>query len=416
MANKIYTGKRSHISVAYTPLSVSCILMCMTPQSTCSQVYNVSSDEYEPDRGVSPCVVRPRVVALDKDGVFQSGVVNERLSLDTLQWYINSTPIGDVSAFKGCYTVVQTADENRGSISITKNLTGGERYMLSFKGQFEDWRTGDIITVVSDEIALTSMAKGDDKVTCSVDTPHIEYNMMHDSLLEYEYLVKRGLMASGERASYIDGNSYERTVTVCYAVGLTGRQTLPSDVTMELYKGNSVISPGTEEYPEVLQVEYPYVKFDLRLIDNATYNVVFLKDGEVQTRCTIGITRKMDEITDIFANRGADIMVGQVMYFNSCTVMAGDRALAYPDMFLEIVWKTQARTPDSNGQYVWADEKEWQTGEKMECEVADIGIGTTKNDAYFSTWMEASEMGALVLLADEDGNALADENGELLIG
>jgi hypothetical protein len=64
---------------------------------------------------------------------------------------------------------------------------------------------------------------------------------------------------------------------------------------------------------------------------------------------------------------------------------------------------------------VWNDAIAWQLGTKMECDVADTGIGTTKNDAYFDIWVEAEEVGAYSLLTDESGNILTDGT-DMLIG
>jgi hypothetical protein len=143
--------------------------------------------------------------------------------------------------------------------------------------------------------------------------------------------------------------------------------------------------------------------------------VQFVKESKVVCKATIGISRKMEQLTEILINRGADIVVGQTEYFNDCTLKLGNRMIDYPELYYVIQWYTQSRTKNSAGNYVWNDAIAWQLGTKMECDVADTGIGTTKNDAYFDIWVEAEEVGAYSLLTDESGNILTDGT-DMLIG
>ncbi len=422
MATKSYKSDRKHTRVSFTPLDVSCSLVCVTPQSPCSQAANSLNGEYEPNRegdSGTPCVVWPETKVNDRDGIFPAGAVNGRFDLDSIIWYVNDKPISEVSAFTGKYEVIQTANEDRGSLIIRKNVAPSEEYSLSFVAKFEDWRTGTIMTVKSEnEMVLKSTDKGDNSVSCSVDTPSIHYDPLEDGLLKYEYLVGKGVVADGSRASYINGKAYERSVNVVFCVGDVKQSTLPTGVSMRLVrKGTTTaITANTESSPEVMGISYPTVKFDLRLIDRSEYEVQFLKGGKIICQDSIGVVRRMQQVQRAFPNKGADIIHGQIMYFNDATVMLNDKAVDYPELYYLIEWFTQARVWDAtNGVYKWATPIARQFGERMECEVNSLGIGKTKNDSYFSAYFDVTEDDACQLLADESGVAMTDENGVLLI-
>jgi hypothetical protein len=420
MANNLQSI-RKHTRLDFTPLNLSCSILCDTPDAPVVQVANSASGEYEPNREGdygTPTILRPEVRVNDVDKVFQEGVINARLSLDSIRWYVNSELIENVSDFKNKYSILTTEDETRGSLVIRKNVAPSEKYALSFAAKFEDTRTGVIYEVTSsNQILLCSSSIADDKVDCSVDTPTIVYNPLNDTLLQYEYDVAHGNATAGQRSKYLTGAAYERTVTVSYSVGASIQKTLPTDVTMRLCKlgSTTAITANSEANPEVMAISYPSVKFDLRLIDSAEYEVQFVKESKVVCKATIGISRKMEQLTEILINRGADIVVGQTEYFNDCTLKLGNRMIDYPELYYVIQWYTQSRTKNSAGNYVWNDAIAWQLGTKMECDVADTGIGTTKNDAYFDIWVEAEEVGAYSLLTDESGNILTDGT-DMLIG
>lgn len=421
MSNNSYRSDRKHTRLSFTPLNVSCSLVCVTPQSPCTQASNSLIGEYEPNREGSagtPCVIWPETRVRDKDGVFQDGYVNGRFDLSSIVWLVNGKIISMLSDWKDKYEIITNGNENRGSIKIKRNVAPSEEFVLSFEAKFEDWRTGTIMDVRSDDIVLNTTDKGDNKTSCSVDTPNINYDPLDDRLLKYEYMVANGLISLGNRASYIDGKAYERTVNIVFLVGDVKQNTLPSGIAMQLlYKGGtSALTANSEASPEVLSIAYPSIKLDLRLIDVKEYEVRFLKNGKIINRDYISVVRKMRPVLEAFPNRGADIVIGQQMYFNDGTVLLNDKAVDYPELYYFIQWYTQAREYNaSNGTYIWREPVKRQIGINMQCEVNSLGIGKTKNDSYFGVFFDVIEDEACQLLADESGTNLCDESGVLLI-
>ena len=376
----------------------------------------VSPPEYVPDRGVSPTLVFPDVRAVDSDNVFTHGAVNQYLGVNTLQWTVNGSDIEDVWTEGVDYGVITEESDFRGSLRVYKNLNAGEREVLKFSGKFLDWRTGVQYEVISDEKALVATEKGDDIYNCNVDKPLIEYDPLYDGLLLYDYKVANGISVSGTRASHVDGKSFEQSVSVVLTKGGSVVASLPTGVTMRLVVlgTNTAITANSMSHPEVMQASFPTVKFDMRMVAKGDYEVQFLKDGNVITRCTIGLCTKVTMPSDARPKSGVDISPSQAWYENSVLLNLSDRVVDYPELYYMIVWKTQAKVY-ANGVWSYDQEKIWQCGEKMGADVSQLGIGLTSNDSFFDIFFDVDAHPARELCLDEDSDVLLDENNEYLI-
>ena len=124
MNKNTFQSQRNHTRVKFEPLTVSCSLVCLTPQSPATQSINttITPIEYEPDRAVSPTVIFPDVRANDIDNVFKHGSANEYLSLDTLKWKVDGKDIGSVWTVGTDYEIVTDASDIRGALRVKKNL------------------------------------------------------------------------------------------------------------------------------------------------------------------------------------------------------------------------------------------------------------------------------------------------------
>lgn len=420
MNENTFQSQRSHTRLKFEPLRTSCILRCITPQSPMAQSVNtlVNPVEYEPDRTVSPTVILPEVRAVDPDNVFTHGACNEYLSIASsdLKWYIDGEPISDVWTAGVDYDIVTEASDARGALRVYKNLTAGERKVLHFSGVFLDWRTGIAYEVNSDDKALTATDKGEDTFSCNVDKPLIEYDPLYDDLLLYDYKVARGITVQGTRASHIDGKCFEQAVTVVLTKGENVLTSLPSGVTMRLvYLGQSTaITPNSTTSPEVLLATFPTVKFDMRMIAKGEYEVQFLKNSQIITRCTIGLNTVTSMPSDGKPLFGSDIVPSQSWYENKCLLNLPDRFIEYPELYYFIKWYTQAKYND-NDVWRYATAKQWQFGERLGVDVADLGIGVTYNDSFFDLWFDVDPHAKRELLLDETNDVLLDENNEYLI-
>ena len=421
MSVNTFQSKRGHTRVKFEPLNVSCSLVCLTPQSPMAQVVNttLSPIEYEPDRSDTPTLILPEVRAIDLDNVFQHGAVNQYLTLDSLEWTVDGKPINSKDSVwkEGVdYEIIKTEDDTRGALKIFKNLGANEKAVLHFKGKFFDWRTGIILDVESGDEALICTDKGENIMQRHIDKPVIEYDPLFDDLLLYDYKKAREISVYGSRADYINGKSFEQTINIVLTDGTKECSTLPDGISMKLVKlgSDTALVANSEENPEVMAISYPNIKFDMRLINKADYEVQFLKGSTIVCRATIGLHTSCTMPVLGQGAIGSDIAASQKEYFNSVLLNLADRQVEYPELYYLIQWFTQAKYND-NGTWKYAAQKTWQRGVNMSAPVADLGIGLTQNNSFFDFWFELEAHKPCQLLTDENGLILTDEDGNFLI-
>lgn len=424
MNENTFTSRRSHVRVKFSPLTVSCHLVCLTPKSPCAQTVTTlgGTAEYEPNRRLSPTVIFPDVRATDPDNVFQHGAANKSLSLDKMEWLVDGKAIKDVWTAKSGdilndYEIDTTDSDTRGSLKVYRNFPASEIRTVRFRGNFVDWRTGIVYAVESDEMPLSSVDKGADAIACTVDKPNIVYDPLFDNLLLYDYKKARGISVQGNREDYVDGKSYEQTENVLLTIGTAEQKSLPDGYTMRVVRlgTDKALASGSADSPELLSAVFPTVKFDMRLVAKGEYEVQILKSGAIIARATIGLTTDVTMPLYGQPQRQADVNPSMDVYQNSALVNLADRAVEYPELYYFIRWYTQAKYND-NGTWKYAAAKEWQRGEEMQAEVKDLGIGVTQNDSYFDIWFDIEPHHTQMPMTDEKNNVLTDENGVALIG
>lgn len=420
MNENTFQSQQNHTRIRFEPLTTSCHLRCLTPQSPCAQTIDVtgSTPVYNPNRLLSPCVIYPDARATDPDNIFPKGAVNGYFG--TITWLVNGVTIDEVWTVNTDYAIDTSNSDLRGMLTIYKNLPASEKATLKFKATFMDWRTKAIYAVESDEIILVTTDKGTDVVSCSVDKQNVEYDPLYDDLLLYDYLKAYGLETASNRDSYVNAKNYLQTVTVSLTSGTTPLAQLPSDITMRVVYlgGNTALVPNSEVSPELVSAIYPTAVFDMRNIDKKDYEIQFLKNGSVITKVDIGLHRKTT--MPVFGKplRNADIPPALRLYSNMPVINIADRTIQYPEIYYLIRWFTQAIIATvSNGiiSYAYDTPKEWQCGPLMQVPTNDIGIGHTYNDNHFQLWFTVEAHGAREVLTDENGEVLTDENGEILI-
>lgn len=407
-----------HTRVDFEPLNISCSIECTTPFSPLAQVSNTLLDEYEPDRTITPCVIRPYVMVKDKDGIFPEGNANARLSIDSIKWKFNGVDIKNIPEFAGKYEIITAENEFRGSIKIFRNIPVTESWIISFEAQFEDWRRPKIETVQSNELSMFTTDIGENMYKISVNNPSIIYNPVLDNLLLYDFMNANGLLHGGEiRDNYKDDRSFEKTVTILISTGETALTEIPSDLTLVLkYKDGDVIVPGSNANPEVISMNFPNIEFDLRLIEKEEYELILKRGERILSATSFSIRREEEKIYECMPARGSDISPHQEVYINHAIVNLKNQSLAYPEIYYKIVWFTEAQIYDSAaGEWKSAGEKRHNIGRVLDISVSDIGVGVTKNDNYFSVGFDVEPHGAMALAIDNDGYVLTDENGKRFI-
>lgn len=420
MNESTFHSQRTHTRVKFSPLTKSCTLSVLTPDSPAAQIYDSTAvQEFAPNRLANPTVIYPLVRAYDPDGIFPSSPANVYLSLDTLQWLVNGEPIEDVwdawDREHGDYEIIQTSDEMRGAIRIYKNVDVGETFDLKFRGSFIDIRTGLIYPVESSNtITLLTTESGEDVLSCNIDKASVEYDPIFDDLLLYEYKVANDIPVTGSRSDHINGKCYEQLFTVALLKGSTALVSLPSGITMRLVRlinGETSIplTANSENAPEVMQISYPYVKLDMRQIDHSEYEVQFIENNTVIEACRFTAQTKVSMPASATPAYGADLPVGRTLYTNEAIIALEDRIVQYPELYYLIQWYTQTFQGGTGSS------KTWQLGSIMEAETTQIGFGYRADNSYFDVWFDVNPQDTATVLTDEFGEALLDENDEFLL-
>lgn len=422
MANKkrTFQSERKHTRLDFSPLVITCELVCTTADSPTAQTANTALGQYEPDRSVTPTIIRPQTTVNDPDGIYTSGINNHNLASDQHQWKVNGTPIASVWKEGTDYTIIKDTSEDNGSLKIMRNIVPGEVAALSYQGMFNDFRTGTNYVVEASGMALTTTDKGGNKMDCSVDCEELTYDPLKDELTLYEYLVAEGIEKAGQRDKFINGKSYERTVTVTLTKGTSTMTALPTGITMRLVeRGKSTaLTAGTLTYPEIKSIAFPKISFDMRFTWEKEFEVQFVDtSGSVKASAGIKLIRDMSILTQHDVARGNDIVPGQQRYYNYGIFAAGTQPIQYPELYYNIQWWTQARVYDAATKtYKFAERINRQVGESMECSVDSLGIGYEKNLCWFDASMDIEEREPASVLTATDGNTvLTDETGNVLI-
>ena len=421
-----FTSQRQHTRLRFSPLTVSCQLSCLTPLSPPVQNLDATGDEpgnvYNPDRRLSPCVIRPEVRATDPDGIYADGAANASLSLDAMRWTIAGEPIASVWREGTDYAIDRTESEHRGELTVWRNLAPEEQAQLRFAGTFYDWRTGISYNVESDLLMLRTTSRAESPYACSVDYGVVRYDIVRDRLWLYDFLAARGEAPRGGRDAYRDAHSYERTVTVSLVRGRRAITSLPAGVTMQVLRlGDASETPivaGSLDAPELVEATFPRLVFDLRLAEGDEYAVRFVEGGVELCRTTVAIYRRTTMPTLAKPARGADLTVRQKQYTNMALLSLANRAIDYPEAYYQIGWHSQSmHRPTPGGLMQYDAEQALGQGADLGVRVAQLGIGEREQDAAVEVWFDLAPHAALApaLVADAATDAAAevwtDEHG-----
>lgn len=116
-------SEKKRIRKEFQPLTIAVSLKIMTPNSPANQVYNPVANEYDPDRGGTPLVILPEVIANAADGSWDMPYVNSLLA--EMNWFANGENISAISSWNGKYSI-DTVGDTRGAITISRNVAPGE--------------------------------------------------------------------------------------------------------------------------------------------------------------------------------------------------------------------------------------------------------------------------------------------------
>lgn len=402
-------SQRKRIRREYAPLTVMTGLVCTTPLSPVTQVYNSNNGEYEPDRSLTPTVIHPDVVAHAKDGSWKTPQANAQLA--NMVWKVNGVDITTLNAWQD-YFSIETQGNNRGDITLTKNLTPGSYVELSFEAQLADDRLGVNIPIKCDPIILSTVDKSEDDYSMSIgDDQIIQYDPFKDKLHLYEYKLAHGLMSgsAADREAAIDENSYERTIPITV---YKGKDILPpSAYSVRLYQVTGVVSGVaqlselTASADEIDSISSEAVVVDLRLIAKRDYLIRASAHGEEIAEKQFSVNRIYPKFT-VRPTNGTSINPHDTERYDVAMVDCDGNRVSCPESIIKIIWKTDSASLSGvvHGE-----------GDSIVFQLAKTGIGNTYLNDWLDVYCEGEQKEVMSVAIDENNDELTDENGETLI-
>lgn len=397
-------GERKRIRRDYEPLTVSVSLVVETGNSPATQVYDAATEEYDPDRGMTPMIIRPIVTARATDGSWPHESANEFIG--EAQWLVNGVNIETLEEWNSQYSVVATGS-GKGTLTVKKNLAPSEQVSLVYKGVIADARLGVNVPFISDAIVLSTFDKGWASYSVSIgDSQIIQYNPFKDKRFRYEYQKAHGISTTdSEAVANADVNSYIRKVPVTVYDGEEVMKTGYEVKYFHLDTETSATTEVKETDDEVIEMNTSGITLDLRMLERGDYMVLVEVGGKEAARTQFSVNRVYPSFTLVPAN-GTAINPNDMWYYNVIMVNSDGKKVINPESIIKINWYTDTATrlkvPHNEGATTLI-------------RLSDTGIGDKWPDDWMDIYVEGEQKVPHAVATDGDDNEYEDESGNTLI-
>ena len=404
MERPTYYSSKQHVRVRFTPLTWSCVLQCLSPESPTTQKIQLDL-EVIPDRAGTPCYILPQLNVYDRDGVMDVSGGNTLLAANSYagggqvighEWYVDGQEISsvwtaDTTDSENDYCIeADTSSELNGMLTIRKNLSEGEVVSLRYRGVFNDTRTSSNIVVVSDTMELTCLEAGSEELQMSAAPCIIAWDPLKDQRLLCDYLTAQGITATYTD----DGQTYLRTVELAILQGTTALEDIPDGYSLKFFlRGKD--TEVTEDDAYVDSISGRTITFDMRYADDTEIEARLIDDDTdlVRCRCSIDLLFQPTAIASVKQKNGCDLCQSQETYENTAVINTAKETVEYPDCYYDINWYLHSVGSDTAS--VSDTRVLVGTGSALSLAVADIGMDkSTEDGAQFWLTVEAEEKAA----------------------
>jgi hypothetical protein len=148
----------------FAPLNVTCDLI--VEGGALHQIHKPDTEEFSPDRAITPLTIRPVINITDLDGVFGDGNANAKLG--HIKWLANKVNVSGNSK----YSIDTTKTTKKGSLRVIQNVAAGAPVVLYFEGVIADTRNGTSIKV-NGSVLMNTNTVSKEKVTVEIDKPSV---------------------------------------------------------------------------------------------------------------------------------------------------------------------------------------------------------------------------------------------------
>lgn len=394
------------IKKEFAPLTIyTSIVVVSNGFSTLLQTYKLRTNEYIPNRNLTPTTIKPNVIAYANDGSLKTPYANANLA--DMHWYVDGVEISTVWT-EGVDYEILTAGSDRGSLVLYRNIPTTEQHRLHFEGVISDTRLGQRLDVKTDEVTLRTIVLAEYQYKLGLGCDSVfHYNPFADPLLLYEHKVSHGITPDiTEAEAKGDKLSYLCNVPIILFKG-DAQATEKDDFEIELYRidGNkeTLITPSDDN--EVLEFDRFHILFDLRLITLENYAIVAKVDGEEKDRIQFAVRRLEPKFTQPRHANETDIVPTAKARYDYIQIESNGKIVECPGLYLKIDWFTTS-AHKSNVQH--------NEGEETLFQLSSTGIG----DTYEDDWLEIEarcEYKPAYSIATDGDDILTDEKGNILI-
>lgn len=385
----------------YEPLVVSCSIAARG-SSSLVQVYDGAS--YIPDRSVAPTYVVPTVSASATDQSWNNGECTDQCT--DIKWLLDGEDISSQWMSGTDYTIyASTTDAPKGTLCIMRNVPTTEQHRLQFQCTLPDTRTGQNITLLSEETLIYTSETAEDTWSVQTTLPeNIIYSPLDDLLSLREYQLSHGLTPTVTEAEAKDGNEYLRSGSVIVRQGMAQI----TDCTVKVFR-IAVGSTKEEELStadtELKALTSETVTIDLRAIPQGTTYIIkaFSSDGTLQAMrnlCSVSrlhkpISVKQVNGTDLYADT-ASLWQQAIVQHNGEAIEQAERCVRL-DLYADTVNETAH----------WLGE-----GAYVHFPLDGLSRGNTTDTDYLSTYYDYDYKGEHQVATDASGVAYGDKSGE----
>lgn len=401
---------KNRIRRDYQPLSVAVSVAVGTAgDSPLTQVWDDAQGVYQPNRELTPLVLRPTVVLTATDGSLASPLTNRDIAADTMKWVLDGKDITTVSGWSDKASVAKTADDNRGLLTLTRNVSPGESHTLYFECYVADTRTGKNIHIVSDSLILSTTDKSEDGWAVGIigNAPNVTYDPVTDSLAEMEYEMAQGIAThtSAEiEAARKSADSYVQEWVLDIKRGRSVALADIYDVRYWHYVGSvrtQLTDVNMAETP-VTEMDKRHIRIDMRTVKNMTIDIEVVYNGSVVAETQVCAARVNAATSWDYLNK-TGAMAGENMRDDRVLARTKFGALRHPQRTHNILWYIT----DASG-----NDHQTDFGEKTRYSLKQFGLTDTKEIAEA---VATEPKPAYMIATDKQGKILTDGQGRAYI-
>lgn len=384
--------KIKRLNVIHTPLNLSKSLVVQGGSLT--QIHCAETDEYIPDRSITPLVILPRVYVQDPDGILPPGLA----ALSGVAWYALPEDVA-ASVPDGSYIVNELSQylitgatpgyhvQVDGSLRVEANIQYPTRTVLVFTGNIPDARSGRTVKVQESVLlSTTSIAL---PATLSLDKPASwRFNPVEDTGIR---TIKASLMLGGKAP---DPNHCSVAFWWYKASGNSVVLLDPDeDLFYESGQGTDtlVIDPAyLEEERIICKAEYA--------LDGASLPVS--PTANCLTAETVIGRRYPAYDFENYVHGGVEVAPNASHVKNECVVTIGQKVIDNPSRFFTVIWSIKEPVYGA----------EWRIlgyGDSIMIPKSEISGGA-------DVGLEVEELAPMGAMSDNGTDSLTDDEGNIL--